>query len=296
MEMEAAAAEEVGNCREVERISPPADRAPGNILCSRFLLGASEEENEDGEGMELSLGLSMNGRFGVDPAAKRKLTRSSSISDIFVSGGASAHMQLTPPLRMAALMKRSISLPTTEAEEWRKQKDLPSLRRREAKRKRTEKQRSVTAGAASWRVEKHPPPASQASMESQGSGLSWVSSDSRPIQGFNKSTVSVQLEPKHRGRKMALGPETGGGKREESAAEMARSVLVDMPCVSTTGDGPNGKRIDGFLYGYRKGEEVRIMCVCHGSFLSPAEFVKHAGGGDLVHPHRHIVVNTASFV
>ncbi|EEF34757.1 hypothetical protein RCOM_1025320 [Ricinus communis] len=75
------------------------------------------------------------------------------------------------------------------------------------------------------------------------------------------------------------------------AEEMGRNVLEDMPCVSTKGDGPNGKRIEGFLYRYRKGEEVRIVCVCHGSFLSPAEFVKHAGGGDVAHPLKHIVVN-----
>lgn len=73
--------------------------------------------------------------------------------------------------------------------------------------------------------------------------------------------------------------------------EMERNMLEEMPCVSTTGDGPNGRRIEGFLYKYRKGEEVRIMCVCHGNFLTPAEFVKHAGGGDVAHPLRHIVIN-----
>ncbi|XP_010550299.1 PREDICTED: ninja-family protein AFP1-like, partial [Tarenaya hassleriana] len=68
----------------------------------------------------------------------------------------------------------------------------------------------------------------------------------------------------------------------------------EMPCVFTKGEGPNGRRVDGILYRYGKGSEVRIMCVCHGTFLSPAEFVKHAGGGDVDHPLRHIVVNTAS--
>ena len=72
------------------------------------------------------------------------------------------------------------------------------------------------------------------------------------------------------------------------------SFMEDMPCVFTRGDGPNGRRIEGILYKYGKGEEVRIMCVCHGSFLSPAEFVKHAGGGDVAHPLRHIVVNPSS--
>ncbi|CAA6657369.1 unnamed protein product [Spirodela intermedia] len=54
---------------------------------------------------------------------------------------------------------------------------------------------------------------------------------------------------------------------------------------------PQRRRVEGFLYRYRKGGEVRIVCVCHGRFLSPAEFVKHAGGGDVAHPLRHIIMN-----
>lgn len=73
--------------------------------------------------------------------------------------------------------------------------------------------------------------------------------------------------------------------------ETKTNSLEEMPCVFTKGDGPNGRRVDGILYKYGKGEEVRIMCVCHGSFLSPAEFVKHAGGTDVTHPLKHIVIN-----
>lgn len=79
--------------------------------------------------------------------------------------------------------------------------------------------------------------------------------------------------------------------RLNGAKEMERNMLEEMPCVSTKGDGPNGRRIEGFLYKYRKGEKVRIVCVCHGRFLTPEEFVKHAGGGDVTHPLRRIVVN-----
>lgn len=82
--------------------------------------------------------------------------------------------------------------------------------------------------------------------------------------------------------------------RNSRGREMAMNAYEDMPCVFTKGDGPNGRKIEGILYRYGKGEEVRIMCVCHGSFLSPAEFVKHAGGGDVDHPLRHIVVNPAA--
>lgn len=76
--------------------------------------------------------------------------------------------------------------------------------------------------------------------------------------------------------------------------QIGTNSMEDMPCVFTKGDGPNGRRIEGILYKYGKGEEVRIMCVCHGNFLSPAEFVKHAGGGDVAHPLRHIVVNPSA--
>ncbi|XP_015582019.2 uncharacterized protein LOC8286095 [Ricinus communis] len=65
--------------------------------------------------------------------------------------------------------------------------------------------------------------------------------------------------------------------------------LPYMPCVSTTGNGPNGKTINGFLHRYTK-TEVSIICVCHGSSFSPAEFVQHAGGTDVSHPLRHITV------
>lgn len=83
----------------------------------------------------------------------------------------------------------------------------------------------------------------------------------------------------------------GHGTAKGVTREGERDMMRDMPCVSTRGDGPNGRRIEGFLYKYREGEEVRIVCVCHGRFFTPAEFVKHGGGGDVAHPLRHIVVN-----
>lgn len=71
--------------------------------------------------------------------------------------------------------------------------------------------------------------------------------------------------------------------------------LSQMPYVSTKGNGPNGKRVNGFLYRYSKCDEVSIVCVCHGSTFSPAEFVQHAGGTDISHPLRHITVNSSVF-
>ncbi|GFP93493.1 ninja-family protein afp3 [Phtheirospermum japonicum] len=66
-----------------------------------------------------------------------------------------------------------------------------------------------------------------------------------------------------------------------------------MPCVSTTGNGPNGKTVTGFLCKYTK-NEVSIMCVCHRSVFSPAEFVEHAGGVDIMNPLRHITIVNAA--
>ena len=125
-----------------------------------------------------------------------------------------------------------------------------------------------------------------------------------------RSPASVQSLPKHNEHKPVVTPGTAleipakhvGAEVENPSAkvtvnnnsEATRNMMIDMPCVSTRGLGPNGKRIEGFLYRYRKGGEVRIVCVCHGSFLSPAEFVKHAGGGDVSHPLRHIVVRPSS--
>ncbi|KZV46801.1 hypothetical protein F511_36357 [Dorcoceras hygrometricum] len=72
--------------------------------------------------------------------------------------------------------------------------------------------------------------------------------------------------------------------------EARTSVVEDMPSVYTVGNGPNGRRVDGILYRYGRGEEVRIMCICHGTFHLPVEFVLHAGGTNVDNPLRHIVI------
>ncbi|MQL93928.1 hypothetical protein Taro_026577, partial [Colocasia esculenta] len=91
--------------------------------------------------------------------------------------------------------------------------------------------------------------------------------------------VEVPRKEEHRG--------TGGVGRQNGP----KAAMEEMSCVSTRGGGPNGKLVEGFLYKYDKGEEVRMVCVCHGRFLSPAEFVRHASGEDVAHPLRHIIVN-----
>ncbi|KAH9619399.1 hypothetical protein KSS87_022332 [Heliosperma pusillum] len=53
--------------------------------------------------------------------------------------------------------------------------------------------------------------------------------------------------------------------------------LPNLPWVSTTGPGPNGKTISGVTYKYNA-TQIKIVCACHGLHLSPEEFIRHANG------------------
>ncbi|GMH01941.1 hypothetical protein Nepgr_003780 [Nepenthes gracilis] len=322
-----------------------------------------KSEEEVGEEIELGLGLSLNGQFGVDPKMGENLIRSSSIPDFL-----NPRIRDIETTRLAsddhAPLTRACSLPTESDEEWRKRKELQTLRRMEAKRKRFEKQKNLRAARCqengeeangidgkknnglprhvwlpTWtngiKVGESEPnggrgdamvrgggvsanfprrPLSYGSPASQGSGSSGIMEFESPIaheanKSEAKKPTSVHLLPASSYQKPVVPIEragSGDGKSAESVmgkpatrlgvsiygtSENMRKVLSDMPCVSTIGDGPMGKRIQGFLYRYKKGEDVRIVCVCHGSFLTPAEFVKHAGGGEVEHPLRRIVVS-----
>ncbi|XP_056175294.1 ninja-family protein 2-like [Syzygium oleosum] len=68
--------------------------------------------------------------------------------------------------------------------------------------------------------------------------------------------------------------------------------MKQMLTVTTTGDGPEGKKADGFLYKYDKGGRIFIVCFCHSVFLSPTDFVKHANHTNWSNPMKHIVVSS----
>ncbi|KAF8094843.1 hypothetical protein N665_0351s0011 [Sinapis alba] len=230
-------------------------------LLQSFMFKKQKLSVQEGEvEIELDLGLSLNGKFGVDPLANKKLfARSPSVPDFVVNDDDRSELS------------RTFSLPV-ETEELRKRKKLQSLRRLEAKRKRSEKQRNVREKHKADKI------VEEGSSGSGSSGLSELDTPPPrppPVQ----ETKSIETSPS-----------------SAQSLPAARNIIEDMPCVSTTGDGPNGRKIDGFLYRYMKGQEVRIVCVCHGSFLSPAEFVKHAGGRDVTHPLKHIVVNPSPFL
>ncbi|KAM0936660.1 putative ethylene-responsive binding factor-associated repression, Ninja family [Dioscorea sansibarensis] len=325
---------------EMERFSGRRHGYPRDLLQRLGSTTCYEEKEEfvrrDLDEIELSLGLSLGGCFGEETIEKGGLVRSSSI--------ASMSMSMTGRKLEFTVVKgiaRASSLPAGTDEELRKRKEIQSLKRLEAKRKRLERRTSRSmVGVGRDRSEESveeeversgvelggglPPaltrwpangpgglgPVSQRSIGSQGSCSSGVSElDARVMQGLNsRSAHSIKPRSDGTNHKIATIPATVGGKRincsregedpmrrhvrtQHGLSEMEKSMMQEMPCVSTRGDGPDGRRIEGFLYRYRKGEDVRIVCICHGRFLTPAEFVKHAGGGDVAHPLRHIVVS-----
>ncbi|CAL9039630.1 unnamed protein product [Musa banksii] len=65
----------------------------------------------------------------------------------------------------------------------------------------------------------------------------------------------------------------------------------DLPWVSATGPGPKGKTISGVTYKYSK-NQVKVVCACHGSHMSPEEFLRHASA-DAMNPENSM--SLASF-
>ncbi|KAL3654305.1 hypothetical protein CASFOL_003986 [Castilleja foliolosa] len=323
-------------------------------LLQRFMgspgdLGPKDDKNEE---LELNLGLSLGGRFGVERTTSNKLMRSSSVATYLPvvrddAGGSTAPPAPAAPAPEASPytgLVRTSSLPVESEEEWRKRKEMQSLRRMEAKRRRSEKQRNlrsekVAAGAAggtsSMEVEvspqgklerekslpagMRPPPGGLMRVGSQSSSAAiWaaMAKGKENCLGSQGSLESTDLESKApQGSSGELSPGTNQslpeGSNQETIPSSARparpdpegpsrtqknrggpeigtSALDDMPSVFTS---PKGRRVDGILYKYGKGEEVKIMCVCHGMFHSPGGFVVHAGGPDVDNPLKHIVVN-----
>ncbi|KAB1999743.1 hypothetical protein ERO13_D12G164100v2 [Gossypium hirsutum] len=329
----------INSSKERSNLSLQMEKYPRDLL-QRFMstetqasITSEREEDEAEEEVELNLGLSLGGRFGVDKNAK-KLIRSSSIASSMPTSREEGANNTPPTIPYPTLIRTS-SLPTETEEEWRKRKKLQSLRRMEAKRRRSEKQRSSREKMEVNLLEEDKQPGranivgvgppfglqsraasarqitSQGSIGSLGRSSSSMSEmENKALQGAGscgeaRSSGSIQSLQDQGSQEAACSsgkktsetchtPELEAetlSKTVENKGKERGSAMEDMPCVFTKGDGPNGKRIEGILYKYGKGEEVRIMCVCHGNFLSPAEFVKHAGGGDVDHPLRHIVVN-----
>lgn len=360
--------------------------------------------NEETEELELSLGLSLGGKFGVDKSSG-KLFRSSSIAGAMTLLGDEDNPTTLPSVPYPSLMRTS-SLPTETEEEWRKRKEMQTLRRMEAKKRRLERQRSLKTEREGGCDDEKPDIEGNLGLNSRDkhqilvangvchvreiksyindgilqrpeSSLRCYNSKLPPFglagwaEAAKQALIGAGVDVGIKGKCRASGGGGGGsaapgveaqGKisldrsesdiktaliqgssscrhdngsivkqllqgannklartlsckadenlnntliRAENQSPLKKSnsvdnggkdfvtnATVDMPWVFTRGDGPDGKRIEGILYKYGKGEEVRIVCVCHGNFLSPAEFVKHAGGGDVANPRKHIFIST----
>lgn len=261
---------------------------PGN-LCQINMEKTAVDDEEDGIEIELSLGLSLNGWFGVDPNKDNNIIRSASISNFMsTKTDGSTYTWIT----------RTSSLPM-EA----KRKPVEKLENGRVVRGRVDCQGGVKVEAVvGGGLE-----GSFGSQESASSGISDF--ESSAIGGTNKYITSSVQSVREKKMDNVTGKLGGGvvvhpnpctknaiGEKMQTNEMGRRNMMGDMPFVSTRGDGPNGKRIEGFLYRYKKGEEVRIVCVCHGSFLSPTEFIKHAGGSNVEHPLKHIVVSASPFL
>ncbi|VFQ76871.1 unnamed protein product [Cuscuta campestris] len=340
------------DCGKMKNLALDGERFSRDLLQSFMGVGEgrggeSEKAAKDGGEVELNLGLSLGGRFGVDKSPN-KLVRSSSITTSLPITMLEDEAAAAPsPVAYSSLIRTS-SLPAETEEEWRKRKELQSMRRMEAKRRRSEKQRNsrgdrdddggsrgcsnadeqYLAAAKNYygggievgeiskgRKNYH---STRGSLESRrGSCSSMSEFESKLILGSDElSPRSIQSLQEGRAQEAAgsstttkATKATGNEETETSSNKLAlaslqarevgtttatAAAMEDMPCVFTKGDGPSGRRIDGILYKYGKGEEVRIMCVCHGTFLSPSEFVTHAGGSDVAHPLKHIVINRNS--
>ncbi|KAL0926067.1 hypothetical protein M5K25_004450 [Dendrobium thyrsiflorum] len=304
-------------------------------LLRRFSGGFSTEEVTGGDSDEIELGLSLGGCFSSQDAENNRLMRSSSIPAI-----------LRSDFPAVVPLVRTCSMPSDAEEEIRRRKEVQSIKRMEAMRKRVDKRNlkrfdedfegGSVAKMRRFEVEENGVQSSSRrfGVASQGSSSSGGSEfDSQQEQGFefagiisasdvNNPSKSLTTSKQNNHKPSSVPPlatptptpksingafccngtelkenvlRKNGEERSLSRgiSDLSKNMVEEMPSVSTRGNGPNGRRIDGFLYSYGKGE-VSIVCVCHGNFLSPAEFVKHAGGGDVAHPLRHIVVNPSS--
>ncbi|KAL6598262.1 hypothetical protein ACP70R_046427 [Stipagrostis hirtigluma subsp. patula] len=279
-------------------------------------VSAAAGESDD---IELSLGLSLGGRFGTE-AKRPRLARSSSIASICSVSSLDGDGDADPSPAAPLPLLRTSSLPTeTEEERWRR-REMQSRRRLEARRKRVERRSSMGSSASVPGKPAGDAPAVSSGLQLRRSvGSQGSSSLNTREHGIDGNEVCKSTEAKspsasdNTNQNGMPHPTTATAKplngtsteqrplrtlgsltmRTNSTSDIRKIMMEDMPMVSSKleGLGPNGRRIDGFLYRYKNGEDVRIVCVCHGSFLTPAEFVKHAGGGAVSNPLRHIVVN-----
>ncbi|XP_017972457.1 PREDICTED: ninja-family protein AFP3 [Theobroma cacao] len=281
--------------------------------------------------LDLNLRLSLGGIYSGNTKEK-PLTRSSSMAGVVTLNRSSSEFQKSLPKSFLSLA-RSCSLPAQVERSKRpvNVKELRIMRRVEAKKRVVEKQRNAKKASEKDKLVTEGPPSSPSKIPAwaaasaakspalnraidkikegfrkleglEGSGTSNGPSEYKSTSKPIKAEPAITFETTSDEKSVKLKPAETKSENPTKKAELSNGYIQDygmnvmkkMPSVTTTGDGPNGRKIEGFLYKYMKGQ-VSIVCVCHGNFLSPEEFVKHAGGKDVTNPMKHINVCSTSF-
>ncbi|KAG9157704.1 hypothetical protein Leryth_021222 [Lithospermum erythrorhizon] len=253
------------------------------------------------EEVELSLSLSLNGKFGVDKNAKV---------------GKKSTVLMSPVVNDPPLV-RTCSVQVRNGEGGRKE-EIQMIKKM-AKRKRMERMGIVRAvrekvdgdsyGGSKLvhgNEEKNNVVQESDGGSSPGCGSSDVSDPAghQTIQVPKNSIegTSESLSPPDQNENMvAVIPKMESPNvASDSLGNESKKALIEemanrgLPYVFTTLNGPNHVKVEGFLQKYGRGQPVKIVCVCHGVHHSPAEFLKHAGGEAIANPLKHIVVTVPS--
>lgn len=278
-----------------------------------------------GQEVDLNLKLSLGGIYCStgNYTKENPLTRSSSIAGSMVNKNCSDHQLEECVPKSFLSLARSCSLPVEMENRSNGKrvvnvngKELRIMRRVEAKKRVVEKLRN----AEKEKLVIEGPPSSPAKIPPLNTAITKIKESFRQLEGpegagtpkgpndcksFSKTIKAepvITFETTSNGHSVKLKSDETRSENPIKKAKLSNGCIRDgemgvikkMPSVTTTGDGPNGKKVEGFLYKYMKGQ-VSIVCVCHGNFLSPEEFVKHAGGKDVTNPMRHINVSSTPF-
>ncbi|CAM8923495.1 unnamed protein product [Rhodiola kirilowii] len=123
-----------------------------------------------------------------------------------------------------------------------------------------------------------PPGLSDATNES---GLKLAREECRKVSG--EAEASNRTTTNFKDKTVSAQPTVGGSYAGSAikpgiAADIkfgGSGSCPNLPWVSTTGPGPNGRTISGVTYRFSL-TKIKIVCACHGSHLTPEEFVRHA--------------------
>ncbi|TXG56633.1 hypothetical protein EZV62_017946 [Acer yangbiense] len=286
--------------REMRNLSLEIEKYPRDLL-QRFMSnttrGTQQQSQEEDtptthsdEEIELNLGLSLGGRFGVDKNDKKKLLRSSSIAgsipifrEIGIATPTTTITTNNTPAVMYPPLIRTSSLPTETEEEWRKRKELQTLRRMEAKRRRSEKQRnyisSSNASNSNPKMELSLEEEKQISVANSGGGgvgppfgmQSWAAAARQVILGGGGLLQGLVVQPCSQGSVESQGGTSSGTSELESKPLQGEACMLIIYLdrqlssvlgfkgsesgASTIDPGPRDlecNRLDGEVWGVRK--------------------------------------------